>query len=148
MSSTHSCRVWSSSRAILSSLISACKLSTVGSSSLWFTVLLSTNTLGGSGRPGGGVLGGSSDFEGYGRRFSVPCNNLGAFTLYLITVITILFKRIVVLFESTISYCSDIQISELLWSSLELHLDIQLDGWITLSNRMASVCTQNFHSQM
>lgn len=76
-SSTHSCRVCSSSRAILSSLISACRFSIVGSS-LWVTALPSTTTLGAGGRTIGGVLG-RSGFTGNGKRFSVPCNELGSF---------------------------------------------------------------------
>lgn len=81
MSSTYSCRVCSSSRAILSSLISACRLCTVGSS-LWATVLPSTTTLGGAGRTGGGVLGCLSGFAGDDRTCSELCNELGGMALH------------------------------------------------------------------
>lgn len=73
MSVTHSCRVCSRSRAIRSSLISASRLSTLGSS-LLVTVLPSATTLGGAGRTGGDVLGLCSGFAGDGRGFSVLCN--------------------------------------------------------------------------
>lgn len=81
VSCTHSCRFSSSSKVILSSLISACRLSTVGSS-LKVTVLLSTRTLGGAGRTGGGVLGRRSGFGGVGRRFSVVWNDFNCQKYY------------------------------------------------------------------
>lgn len=76
MTCTHSCRVCSSSRAILSSAISAWRLSRFGSC-LEVTALPSTTTLGTGGRTGGGVFGWSG-FAGDGKRFSVPCNDLVA----------------------------------------------------------------------
>lgn len=131
--------------------MSACRRSTVGSS-LLFTVLPSTTTLGGVGRTGGGVLGRRSGFAGDGMRFSVPWNDLGRFAWCCTD------HRI---FANILTHSNEILVCS--WTMAELGLVwchkpfasqvISLSGaflviHLVLSGRWHSGCTENNHTQL